>query len=123
MWHRSLISSVTWFKNTAPLPYPAAQRIHEARRGFQAHLQRGWCERLRPLRLEANKSGTFLEAASQCGIGVDVASREEMTAALAAGVKGENLTLTGPDKGPFLHRLALRQNLNDPHSAGVELLP
>lgn len=58
---------------------------------------------------KANKSEAFLEAASQCGLGVDVASREEMTAALAAGVKGDNLMLTGPDKGSSLHRLALRQ--------------
>ncbi|MBM6593661.1 type III PLP-dependent enzyme domain-containing protein [Microvirga pudoricolor] len=57
---------------------------------------------------KANKSQAFLEAAARCGIGADIASRQEMSAALMAGLRGEDLMVTGPDKGSSLHRLALR---------------
>jgi diaminopimelate decarboxylase len=57
---------------------------------------------------KANKSEAFLDTAAACGIGVDVASREEMISALGAGVAGERLMVTGPHKGASFHRLAIR---------------
>lgn len=57
--------------------------------------------------MKANKSDAFLGAAAHAGLGADAASREEFIAALAAGMTGERIMVTGPHKGPVLHRLAI----------------
>ncbi|HEY2223135.1 Y4yA family PLP-dependent enzyme [Actinomycetospora sp.] len=57
---------------------------------------------------KANRSDCFLRACVDTGAGVDVASAPELTHALAAGLHGEDLVVTGPAKSDELLRLALR---------------
>ncbi len=59
--------------------------------------------------LKANKSTAFIETAAAHGIGADVASTEELSAALGAGIRGTDIVVTGPHKSPDLHILAARQ--------------
>ncbi|PYE79857.1 diaminopimelate decarboxylase [Xylophilus ampelinus] len=57
---------------------------------------------------KANKADTFAQACAQLGIGIDVASIGEFTKALAAGVRGERIGISGPEKTDGLLNLALR---------------
>lgn len=57
---------------------------------------------------KANRSDCFLRACVDTGAGVDVASAQELTHSLEAGVHGEDLVVTGPAKSDQLLRLALR---------------
>ncbi|HLU73993.1 MAG TPA: Y4yA family PLP-dependent enzyme [Nonomuraea sp.] len=56
---------------------------------------------------KANKAAVFAERAALGGLGVDVASRGELGAALAAGVRGTGLVVTGPAKDDDLLRAAV----------------
>ncbi|MGW0334745.1 alanine racemase [Streptomyces sp. NPDC003011] len=58
---------------------------------------------------KANKAATFVERAAVAGLGVDVASHGELREALAAGVRGTDLVLTGPAKDDRLLRVAVLQ--------------
>ncbi|MEV5847585.1 alanine racemase [Streptomyces sp. NPDC051985] len=58
---------------------------------------------------KANKAAVFAERAAVAGLGVDVASRGELREALAAGVRGEDLIVTGPAKADELLRVAVLQ--------------
>jgi diaminopimelate decarboxylase len=58
--------------------------------------------------MKVNKSQSLLAAASACGIGADVASAEELGAALSMGIPGHKLSLSGPRKHPAAVYLALR---------------
>jgi arginine decarboxylase-like protein len=84
-------------------PEEFAKRVEEFQHAFgqvgvRGHIYYG---------AKANKAESFLEVAARCGIGIDVSSRQEMSAALTAGVRGRQIMVTGPDKGVSLHRLAL----------------
>jgi len=57
---------------------------------------------------KANKAACVVRACAEYGAGVDVASAEELTAALAQGVRGEDLMVTGPEKSGELLWLAAR---------------
>ncbi|WP_319000016.1 Y4yA family PLP-dependent enzyme [Mycobacterium intracellulare] len=57
---------------------------------------------------KANKAGAWLQACAETGAGVDVASAEELVHALARGVRGTDLVVTGPAKGDRLLWLAVR---------------
>jgi diaminopimelate decarboxylase len=57
---------------------------------------------------KANKAACVVRACSEHGAGVDVASAGELVAALAQGVRGEDLVVTGPAKSPDLLWLAAR---------------
>lgn len=57
---------------------------------------------------KANKADTFANACAKLGIGVDVASIGEFTKALAAGVRGERIGVSGPEKTEGLLNLALQ---------------
>ena len=57
---------------------------------------------------KANKAGAWLQACAQTGAGVDVASAEELVHALARGVRGADLVVTGPTKSDRLLWLAVR---------------
>ncbi|MEK6346294.1 MAG: Y4yA family PLP-dependent enzyme [Burkholderia sp.] len=57
---------------------------------------------------KANKARCFVHAAAEEGIGVDVASQGEFADALAAGVPGADLGVSGPAKADALLRLSLR---------------
>ncbi|MGC0329001.1 diaminopimelate decarboxylase [Streptomyces sp. SAI-170] len=58
---------------------------------------------------KANKAAVFAERAAVLGLGVDVASHGELREALAAGVAGADLVVTGPAKGDVLLRVAVLQ--------------
>lgn len=57
---------------------------------------------------KANKSAAVVRACAEHGAGVDVASVGELTAALAQGVRGDELMVTGPAKSDELLWLAAR---------------
>ncbi|MFD3746531.1 alanine racemase [Nocardia sp. NPDC058633] len=57
---------------------------------------------------KANKAACVARACAQAGAGVDVASTGELTSALAQGVRGEDLMVTGPAKSDDLLWLAAR---------------
>lgn len=57
---------------------------------------------------KANRSPCFLQACVAAGAGADVASIPELSAALAAGVPGEEIVVTGPAKSAGLLELAMR---------------
>ncbi|MFJ1730732.1 alanine racemase [Streptomyces sp. NPDC088254] len=56
---------------------------------------------------KANKAAVFAERAAVAGLGVDVASHGELREALAAGVRGSDLIVTGPAKDDHLLRVAV----------------
>ncbi|TCW78755.1 amino acid decarboxylase [Burkholderia sp. SRS-46] len=56
---------------------------------------------------KANKARCFVRAAADCEIGIDVASVGEFTDALAAGVCGDDVGVSGPAKSDELLRLAV----------------
>ncbi|MEU5198337.1 alanine racemase [Streptomyces scabiei] len=58
---------------------------------------------------KANKAAVYAERAAEAGLGVDVASQGELREALAAGVRGEDLVVTGPAKADDLLRVAVLQ--------------
>lgn len=57
---------------------------------------------------KANKAACWIECCADLGIGVDVASAPELRDALAHGVRGPDLMVTGPAKAPELLDLAAR---------------
>nr|WP_307783637.1 Y4yA family PLP-dependent enzyme [Streptomyces spinoverrucosus] len=58
---------------------------------------------------KANKAAVYAERAAVLGLGVDVASHGELREALAAGVPGADLVVTGPAKADELLRVAVLQ--------------
>lgn len=58
---------------------------------------------------KANKAACFVRNCAEQGIGLDVASREELLKALAGGIPGERIGVTGPQKTAALLTLALQQ--------------
>jgi diaminopimelate decarboxylase len=58
---------------------------------------------------KANKAAVYAQRAAVGGLGVDVASQGELREALAAGVRGEDLVVTGPAKADDLLRVAVLQ--------------
>ncbi|WP_051343100.1 alanine racemase [Pseudonocardia spinosispora] len=59
---------------------------------------------------KANKAEAWARSSAELGIGVDVASAQEIRAALGQGVRGADLVVTGPAKPAETLRLAARQN-------------
>nr|WP_036495378.1 alanine racemase [Nocardia sp. BMG111209] len=59
---------------------------------------------------KANKAGCVVRACAEHGAGVDVASIGELTSALAQGIRGEDLMVTGPAKSDRLLWLAARHD-------------
>jgi diaminopimelate decarboxylase len=57
---------------------------------------------------KANKSPVFLECCAASEIGVDISSIYEMQSALAHGIRGENISVSGPMKDPRLLLLAVQ---------------
>ncbi len=56
---------------------------------------------------KANKAACWMRRCAELGMGVDVASPRELIGALAGGVRGEALVVTGPAKSAELARLAI----------------
>lgn len=59
---------------------------------------------------KANKAACWVECCADQGVGVDVTSAAEIRGALAGGVRGSDLVVTGPAKTTETLRLALRQD-------------
>lgn len=58
---------------------------------------------------KSNKAACWVRRCAELGVGVDVASLGELRAALADGVRGDALVVTGPAKSEDLRRLAILQ--------------
>ncbi|MFF3015595.1 alanine racemase [Streptomyces sp. NPDC057939] len=57
---------------------------------------------------KANKADCYVSSAAALGIGVDVASAPELVKALAGGVPGHRIGISGPEKDDVLHALAVQ---------------
>lgn len=57
---------------------------------------------------KANKAGCYVTSAAALGIGVEVASTPELVKALAGGVPGHRIGISGPEKDDTLHALAVQ---------------
>jgi diaminopimelate decarboxylase len=57
---------------------------------------------------KANKADCYVRSAAKLGIGVDVAGTPELIAALAGGVPGHRIGVSGPEKDDTLHTLAVQ---------------
>ncbi|TLM78133.1 alanine racemase [Microbulbifer harenosus] len=57
---------------------------------------------------KANKADCFVHTAAQLGIGVDVASSGEFARTLAAGIPGDRIGVSGPEKDDALLTLSLQ---------------
>ncbi|NEW45162.1 Y4yA family PLP-dependent enzyme [Nocardia cyriacigeorgica] len=88
------------------LMYPA--RVARNIRGFQEAFTRAGVDGFVYFGKKANKAASVVRACAQQGAGVDVASTHELTAALAQGVRGDELMVTGPEKSDDLLWLAAR---------------
>lgn len=77
--------------------------------GFQAALHSARVDGYVYYAKKANKAAAWPRACAESGAGVDVASIGELADALACGVRGEHLMVTGPAKSAELLRLAILQ--------------
>lgn len=59
---------------------------------------------------KANKADCFVSSAAALDAGVDAASAPELVKALAGGVPGHRIGVSGPEKDDALHSLAVRHN-------------
>ncbi|PXX68610.1 diaminopimelate decarboxylase [Nocardia tenerifensis] len=76
--------------------------------GFRAAFERAGVDGVIYYGKKANKSAAVVRACAESGAGVDVSSTGELTAALANGVRGDDLMVTGPAKSDELLWLATR---------------
>ncbi|GBQ02442.1 amino acid decarboxylase [Streptomyces spongiicola] len=57
---------------------------------------------------KANKADCYATSAAALGVGIDVASTPELVKALAGGVPGHRIGVSGPEKDDTLHALAVQ---------------
>lgn len=76
--------------------------------GFRAVFEQAGIDGVVYYGKKANKSPAVARACAENGAGVDVSSTGELTAALAQGVRGDELMVTGPAKSDDLLWLATR---------------
>ncbi|QIS15691.1 alanine racemase [Nocardia arthritidis] len=88
------------------LLYP--QRVAANIRDFQRVFERAGVEGAVYYGKKANKSACVTRACAENGAGVDVSSSGELSAALANGIRGDELMVTGPAKSDDLLWLAAR---------------
>ncbi|MBF6300869.1 alanine racemase [Nocardia amamiensis] len=88
--------------------YPA--RVAQNIREFRAAFERAGVQGTIYYGKKANKAACVARACAEHGAGVDVASIGELTAALAQGVRGGELMVTGPAKSDELLWLAARHD-------------
>ncbi|MGW4365889.1 alanine racemase [Nocardia takedensis] len=86
--------------------YP--DRVEQNIRGFRDALREAGVEGAVYYGKKANKADCVTRACADAGAGVDVASVGELVAALAGGVRGDELMVTGPHKSDELIWLAIR---------------
>jgi len=85
------------------------ERFDAAAAGFAAALAEAGVRGRVYYAKKANKAACWMRRCAELGVGVDVASLGELRGALAEGVRGDALVVTGPAKGEELHRLAILQ--------------
>nr|WP_232541543.1 Y4yA family PLP-dependent enzyme [Nocardia bovistercoris] len=88
------------------LMYPA--RVERNIHAFRAVMREAGIAGVVYYGKKANKSPCVTRACANAGAGVDVSSTGELTAALAHGIRGADLMVTGPAKSDELLWLALR---------------
>lgn len=86
-------------------PQQMASNITDARRVFEAFQVSGQIFFAK----KANKAACFTKVCREQNIGVDVASLQELQQALAAGISGQQLSVSGPQKSQELLQLAIYQ--------------
>ncbi|KAF0848669.1 alanine racemase [Nocardia caishijiensis] len=84
------------------------ERVSRNVRAFQAALTDTGVDGFVYFGKKANKAACVVRACAEAGAGVDVASTGELVAALAQGVRGADLMITGPAKSDELLWLAAR---------------
>ncbi|MFE4631980.1 alanine racemase [Streptomyces sp. NPDC056773] len=57
---------------------------------------------------KANKADCYVRSAASLGVGIDVASTPELVKAMAGGVPGHRIGISGPEKDDALHALAVQ---------------
>ncbi|MFE0037276.1 alanine racemase [Streptomyces sp. NPDC059015] len=57
---------------------------------------------------KANKADCYVRSAAALGVGIDAASTPELVKALAGGVPGHRIGISGPEKDDTLHTLAVQ---------------
>jgi diaminopimelate decarboxylase len=57
---------------------------------------------------KANKADCYVRSAAALGAGIDAASTPELVKALAGGVRGDRIGISGPEKDDTLHALAVQ---------------
>ncbi|GAA5089405.1 alanine racemase [Nocardia iowensis] len=83
-------------------------RVGRNIQGFRAAFAQADVDGLIYYGKKANKSAAVVRACAEHGVGVDVSSTGELTAALAHGIRGAELMVTGPAKSDDLLWLATR---------------
>ncbi|MET8628372.1 Y4yA family PLP-dependent enzyme [Kitasatospora sp. NPDC004669] len=89
-----------------PFHFLLPERFDANLAGFQAVLAEACVGGRVYYAKKANKATVFVERCALAGAGVDVAGHGELAEALAAGVRGEHLMVTGPAKADRLLRVA-----------------
>ncbi|MFF4322887.1 alanine racemase [Streptomyces sp. NPDC001568] len=59
---------------------------------------------------KANKADCYITSAAALGVGIDVAGTPELVKALAGGVPGHRIGISGPEKDDRLHALAVQHD-------------
>ncbi|MFY1632258.1 alanine racemase [Solwaraspora sp. WMMB335] len=59
---------------------------------------------------KANKADCYVRSAAALGVGIDAASTSELVKALAGGVPGHRIGISGPEKDDTLHTLAVQHD-------------
>jgi diaminopimelate decarboxylase len=90
------------------LMYP--HRVARNIRGFRDAFERAGVDGVTFYGKKANKAACVARACAEAGAGVDVSSTGELIAALAQGVRGGELMVTGPAKSDDLLWLAIRHS-------------
>lgn len=91
----------------SPLHLMLPQAFERNARAFDAALRNAGVDGLVLYAKKANKARCLIERCAALGLGVDAASGPELAGALAAGVPGARIGISGPAKHPALLRLAL----------------
>ncbi|HEX7932684.1 MAG TPA: alanine racemase [Paraburkholderia sp.] len=104
--HRRLIRELSDGFN-APLHFVFPQTFADNVRAFQRVLEKQRVQGRILYAKKANKARCFARAAAELGIGLDAASPGEFIDGLAAGLRGEEIGVSGPAKSQELLQLAL----------------
>jgi diaminopimelate decarboxylase len=93
----------------SPLHCVFPQQFSENIAGIQAVLNKHQLNANIFFAKKANKAHSFARACREARIGIDVASKQELELALAAGIRGDCIGVSGPEKEMALLQLAIFQ--------------